>query len=121
MVANTNLEQISDWLTKTIVGVSLVELSKLPPLLDKLARYVASGMSNAGTGATAAALVIIVCFLSLGFLISYLWTRMRLTRAFGDSLLSQRIGKLERQSQIDAKAIADVDRWLHQHSAIAQN
>jgi hypothetical protein len=113
--ANTNLEQISDWLTKTIVGVSLVELSKMPPLLDKLAWYVAAGMGDAGPDAKAVALVIIVYFVSAGFLISYLWTRMELTRAFSESTLSQRVSDLEQQSQMDANAIATIDRWLNHH------
>src|SRR6185503_1210276 len=34
---NTNLEEISDWLTKIIVGVTLVELKQLPPPLYTLA------------------------------------------------------------------------------------
>jgi hypothetical protein len=115
--ANTNLEQISDWLTKTIVGVSLVELSKVPPLLNKLATYVASGMSDATPHSKAVVLVILVYFVSAGFLTSYLWTRMELTRAFNDSTLSKRVSDLEKQSEIDASAIASIDRWLNHHPA----
>lgn len=122
--ANTNLEQISDWLTKTIVGVSLVELAKLPPLLDRLAIYVAAGMGGVATQAEipphakAIALVIMIYFFCSGFLTGYLWTRVELTRAFNDSTLSRRISDLEKQSEIDAKAIASIDRWLHHHPAM---
>src|SRR5207247_8409037 len=42
---STSLEQISDWLTKIIVGVSLTQLSNIPIKLGELARYIASGMS----------------------------------------------------------------------------
>lgn len=115
--ANTNLEQISDWLTKTIVGVSLVELSKVPPLLNKLAEYVAAGMSDSTPHSKAVVLVILVYFVSAGFLTSYLWTRMELTRAFNDSTLSKRVSDLEQQSEIDANAIASIDRWLNHHPA----
>jgi hypothetical protein len=115
--ANTNLEQISDWLTKTIVGVSLVELSKVPPLLNKLAQYIAAGMSASTPQSQAVVLVILVYFISAGFLTGYLWTRVELTRAFNDSTLSKRVSDLEEQSEIDAKAIASIDRWLNHHPA----
>ena len=113
--ANTNLEQISDWLAKTIVGVSLVELSKLPPMLDKLATYVAGGMGDPGPHFKAVALVIMIYFVSAGFLISYLWSRMELTRAFTGSILSKRMDEFKLQLQSGAKAIADVHRWLNNH------
>ncbi len=35
--ANTNLEQVSDWLTKIIVGIGLVQVGHLVPALSKLA------------------------------------------------------------------------------------
>ncbi|MEM9413169.1 MAG: hypothetical protein AAGA30_18820, partial [Planctomycetota bacterium] len=36
---NTNLEQISDWLTKIIVGLGLVNLGAVPGRLEKLGVY----------------------------------------------------------------------------------
>ena len=36
---NTNLEQISDWLTKIIVGLGLVELKQIPTHLGNAARW----------------------------------------------------------------------------------
>jgi hypothetical protein len=111
--ANTNLEQISDWLTKTIVGVSLVQLYKLPPFLGKLSTFVAAGLDGDPTTTRALALVIMVYFVSTGFLTSYLWTRMELTRAFNASALGRRLGRLERQSKLDASALVSVDRWIN--------
>jgi hypothetical protein len=43
---NTNLTEISDWLTKMIVGVGLVNLKEIPPLIKKLALVLASGMAK---------------------------------------------------------------------------
>jgi MFS family permease len=43
---NTSLEQISDWLTKIIVGVSLTQLNNIPIKLSELARYIALGMNS---------------------------------------------------------------------------
>lgn len=44
LLYDTNLEQISEWLTKVILGASLVELSKLPPLVSALSRYIAAAV-----------------------------------------------------------------------------
>lgn len=111
--ANTNLEQISDWLTKTIVGVTLVELNKLPPYLGKLSIFVAAGLDGDPVTTKAIALVIMVYFASTGFLTGYLWTRIYLTRAFNDSEVSKRLDDLENQAQLDTQARMKVDHWLN--------
>jgi hypothetical protein len=48
---NTNLLEISDWLTKMLVGVGLVELYNVPLLLKKLARFLAPGLRDCDSGA----------------------------------------------------------------------
>jgi len=118
--ANTNLEQISDWLTKTIVGVSLVEFHKLPPYLNKLSVFVAAGLDGDAETTKAIALVIMVYFASTGFLVGYLWTRIYLTRAFNDSEVSKRLDDLENQVQLDTDARMKVDRWLNHHNESQQ-
>lgn len=99
---NSNLVEISDWLTKIIVGVGLVELSKIPGKLNLLAAYFAAGLRTcpAGTATTdttvasaatscvdstkAFALGIIILFSTCGFLFGYLWTRLYRQRALND-------------------------------------
>ena len=39
---NTNLEQISDWLTKILIGVGLVQLNALPGHIQELTEHLAS-------------------------------------------------------------------------------
>jgi hypothetical protein len=63
---NTNLEQISDWLTKIIIGIGLVELAKIPPKFIKLAEYVANAFSPSIPSGLAA--VAIIYFAISGFL-----------------------------------------------------
>ena len=70
---NTNLEQVSDWLTKIIVGVSLVEIGRVMPALAKLAAILKAPLGGQPSSAafglgvgTASALT--------GFFF-YLWTR----------------------------------------------
>jgi hypothetical protein len=81
LLANTNLEQISDWLTKIIVGVGLVESKQLPGYLVRLARYVGAGI-RPGPGGDVFALAITLHFSVWGFICAYLMTRVYLTGTF---------------------------------------
>jgi hypothetical protein len=72
---NTNLEEISDWLTKIIVGVTLVQLKQLPPQLSVLADQIVANITTPGRN-RGFGLAIIVTFSALGFLFGYLVTRL---------------------------------------------
>jgi len=78
---NTNLEQISDWLTKIIVGVGLVQLTVIPGKMRGLSDYLATAF---GAPAVPSATVItIICYFGIfGFLLGYLWTRIYLMGEF---------------------------------------
>lgn len=84
---NTNLEQISDWLTKIIVGLGLVQLQAVPEHLGKAATWMAQSFAPGG-GATAPADAVsfagafIIYFSVLGFFSGYLSTRLFLALAF---------------------------------------
>jgi MFS family permease len=78
--ANTNLVQISDWLTKMIVGVGLYQLSKLPGKLKLLADYFAA------LGPPSPLVLAILGYFGIfGFLLGYLWARIYLTKEFEDA------------------------------------
>jgi len=76
---NTNLEEISDWLTKILVGLGLVELGRAPEYLQRAGYYIGQGLGD-NRQSTAAGMV--VFFLGLGFLCGYLLTRMFVGPAF---------------------------------------
>jgi hypothetical protein len=78
---NTNLEQISDWLTKIIVGVGLTQIGSIPGKLMSLAEYTASAFGPPPVPASLVAAAL-VYFAIVGFLASYLWTRLLLTSEF---------------------------------------
>jgi hypothetical protein len=80
---NTNLEEISDWLTKIIVGVSLVELQKAQVKLQDTAAFIAQSIG--GPAQTSFAYGLMAYFSISGFLGSYLLTRLYLQRAFRDA------------------------------------
>ncbi len=75
---NSNLVEVSDWLTKIIVGVGLVELKNLPAAARSVAEFVAPSLEIADSVATPIAGGIMLYFSVLGFLIGYLLTRIYL-------------------------------------------
>jgi tetratricopeptide (TPR) repeat protein len=88
---NANLVEISDWLTKIIVGVGLVELHSIPGKLGEVSYYLASGLQptpSAGVATSAeslfsgqaAGLAILIFYSSLGFLLGYVWTMIYFQR-----------------------------------------
>jgi hypothetical protein len=79
---NTNLEQISDWLTKVLVGVGLTQLQRVPAKLLALSAYIAKDYGPSGSNVFA--LSMFLYFIVLGFLIGYLLTRLALQADFGE-------------------------------------
>jgi hypothetical protein len=77
---NTNLEEISDWLTKMLVGVGLVQLTAIPGYIIRIASYWETSIGRHFPAAYVAALIIF--FSPTGFLIGYLWTRLALIGDF---------------------------------------
>jgi len=77
---NTNLEEISDWLTKLIVGATLTQLVKMPAYISAAAHFIARGVG--GDNATSFAASILVYFSCVGFLCGYILTRIFLSGAF---------------------------------------
>ncbi len=79
LAVNTNLEQISDWLTKIIVGLGLVELHNIPPQVSK---FVAATSSAYRASNDAAALAVAIYFPILGFTSGFIITRLYLSGLF---------------------------------------
>lgn len=73
---SNNLEQVSDWLTKILIGVGLVELTKLQGALSALGRSVEMSFAGAPAGTGVATQIVVLTFLVFGFLASFLWTRI---------------------------------------------
>ena len=103
---NSNLVEISDWLTKIFVGVGLVELGKIPGKMEHLAEYLAMGLRRCPPDANAnlaciqsshaLAMGIIVFFSISGFLFGYLWSRLYLQRALGQiNRVKQEVGEVK--------------------------
>jgi hypothetical protein len=76
---STNLAEISDWLTKLLLGAGLVSLTRLGPPLGRLINTVARGLGPHGMATGAAvdiAAAILIGYAVLGFLAGYLATTL---------------------------------------------
>jgi len=80
--ANTNLEQVSDWLTKIMIGVGLTELGRLPDTLQDISVYIASSLGPAASPMVVSAMLI--TFSIVGFVVASLLTKFDLGRAIDD-------------------------------------
>ncbi|MCC3773291.1 hypothetical protein [Streptomyces sp. UNOB3_S3] len=70
---NTNLEQVSDWFTKMLVGIGLVEFGRMGVPAGRLVGAVGKCLGGSSEARVVAA-CLLVLFLILGFMVSYLWT-----------------------------------------------
>jgi hypothetical protein len=119
---NTNLEQISDWLTKILVGVGLTQLASLPEALQKFSEFASPALGGSPASKTLAA-AILVFYTICGFLISYLWTRIYLAGALRQADLAvvghklaqmeNKVSEIEKQAELDAQALSLVQRQLN--------
>jgi uncharacterized integral membrane protein len=84
---NSNLDQISDWLLKILIGVGLAQLSKLPGILSKFEDFIEGTLNFHGSGIVGVLLLII--FSVSGFLGGYLYTRRYVALMFMEGLSKQ--------------------------------
>jgi hypothetical protein len=106
---NTNLEQVSDWLSKIIVGVGLVQLGRLLPALGRLAQSLNVPLGGQPSSASFG-LALISAYALLGFLFLYLWSRERLPRELHVAETVDR--ELDAQESTRLRALMLVSRQL---------
>lgn len=112
---NTNLEQISDWLTKIIIGIGLVQLNTVGKWLSEFSGVIGNGFAPDSAIANSFVMGMLLYFSICGFLLGYLWTRLFFGIAVrqADQGLVGRIEKWEAEARADAKAISLVSRQLN--------
>lgn len=76
---NTNLEDISDWLTKVLVGATLTQIVRVPSAIARAAEFMSFNDATKPISFNAA---LLVYYSALGFLSGYILTRMFFARAF---------------------------------------
>jgi len=87
-IGNDNLLQVSDWITKIIVGLGLTQIHRMPKLLQENAAFI---MKETGVSNQAFIILLLLYYASLGFLFGYLWTRLYFIKMLhaSDSDISQ--------------------------------
>lgn len=106
---NTNFEEISDWLTKIIVGVGLIEIRNIGSSLHSLAEELGSALSSGDIrDHVMFAQALIIYFSVLGFLFGYLYTRLKLGPEISEADksimdISGKLDKLDRNENIRDK------------------
>lgn len=105
---NTSLEQISDWLTKILVGVGLTQLSSLPSALARFADFAIPGLGGFETSGVFAT-ALLIYFTTCGFLMSYLWARLYLGRALSNAEVAEIKNEIVSDLQSMAQAQMAID------------
>ena len=113
--SNTNLEEISDWLTKILVGVGLTQLGSIPKKINDVATTLAPGL-----GGFKSSSVLAICLMLFnvvgGFLLSYLCTRIflkNILRSFDkNELKTIALDAIRKQQLEDIKTINEFKKAL---------
>ena len=103
---NTNLEEVSDWLTKIILGAGLTQLVKVPEKIKGIGEYLQSDFGGSRLLPEAIAIHSLV----LGFFIGYLITRLFLAGAFAIADSESALAKISRALR-DADAQTDKEDY----------
>lgn len=110
--ANTNLEQISDWLTKILVGAGLTQLSKIGETLTSVADFFAPALRG-DAQAQPFALCVIVFFSTIGFMFAYLWSRIYLGHVMDLAEVTHTVQlEVREQATTDAHALSSTEQQL---------
>jgi hypothetical protein len=112
---NTNLEQISDWLTKILVGIGLTQVSSIREGVLAVGNGMAAALGGSPL-ALAFSIGLLVYGVVLGFLVGFLLTRLFLAGALKRAdvgILEARLDEVTRRAEADSRALALVLRQLN--------
>lgn len=114
VVSNTNLEQLSDWLTKILVGVGLVQIHEVNGMLSAFRNQIDEALTAPDghrlAGAGFAACLVLIGSTVAGFLAAYLKSKTDLMRAFREPLdiVQSALGEVAQKLIVDAaRAVLD--------------
>lgn len=119
---NTNLEQISDWLTKILVGVGLTQIDGISKWFHRLLIFFTPYFEYN----SAIVISIIIYFLVSGFILGFLWSRLYMAgaimkaeaEALKEQIVKEVQNKVDIKEQYDAKALSVVNQLLDADSGV---
>jgi hypothetical protein len=91
---NTNLEQVSDWLTKIIVGIGLIQFRQIGNIISDLGQAVGAAVGDIedvpGSGKVFA-IALMSATAAVTFLLAYMWTTTTLYEVYSDTHRPSRV------------------------------
>lgn len=108
---NTNLEQISDWLTKILVGIGLTQMPNAARYLSKIVLYIQQSQKE--NDEKSLILNTIIYFLIVGFFGGYLWSRLILKGELEKAENTNKIVQEELSKQDELNSIAASKVFLY--------
>lgn len=121
---NSNFDQISDWLTKILVGVGLTQLIRVPAALQQYSEYIGPALGDFPSSGTFG-IAILIFFSVDGFFIGYLWTRRCAAVEFGKGMselyqitdqvndIQTQLNKVDERAKNNSEAINLVKKALY--------
>lgn len=120
-LVNTNLTEISDWLTKIMVGLGLVHLTRIHAEIAKVASILAAALSLPTAEKSSLGFAfgygIVITYALLGFLYGYIMTRLFLAVAF----VTADTAALERKTEIIARQTEAIAKQTDEATAAARS
>lgn len=115
---NTNLEQVSDWLTKVLVGIGLTQLTNISEMFNTYMEFSRIGFGEF-SGSRIFAGCLLIYFSIGGFLISFLLAKLYMVKELVKATMSakfiatqNKLTEMEQQSESDITAVALVNKVL---------
>lgn len=117
---NDNLVQISDWLTKIIVGVGLTQLNQIPGNIKKIGDQLGKSFSNDEIGVNIA-IGCVLYFVVVGFLAAYIWTRLYFVKLLGQTNEELRKKQLKKLENLADSAVSEKNIETIKESDVASD
>jgi hypothetical protein len=99
---NNSLVEISDWLTKIIVGLSLVNLKEIPKYLMSLGKYISEASGSTGQSLDIFSMCAVTYFSVFGLYIGYNYMRLVLSQKYkvaDDNILRKELIKKDLEAE----------------------
>ena len=99
---NNSLVEISEWLTKIIVGLGLVNLKQIPGYLLSLGQFVSEASGSRGQSLDVFAMSVAVYFSVFGLYVGYNYMRLVLSQKYklaDDNILRRELEKTKEEKQ----------------------
>jgi len=97
---NTSMEKISEWLATILVGIGLTQLLKMPAALEAFGNKLKPALGNTDA-APWVAIGILLLYAIIGFLIGFLWTRIKIPELYILSDNRQRMASAREKGRQD--------------------